>query len=42
MGINERNSDNALIQKYLGWKPSIRLRDGMEMTMSWIERQMPA
>jgi GDP-D-mannose 3', 5'-epimerase len=39
-GVNGRNSDNTLIQKYLGWEPSIRLRDGMEKTMSWIEEQM--
>jgi len=41
-GVNGRNSDNTLIQKYLGWEPSIRLRDGMEKTMSWIEEQMLA
>ena len=41
-GVNGRNSDNALIHKYLGWEPSIRLRDGMEKTMAWIEEQMLA
>jgi nucleoside-diphosphate-sugar epimerase len=41
-GVNGRNSDNTLIQKYLGWEPSIRLRDGMEKTMTWIEEQMVA
>ena len=35
-GVNGRNSDNTLIQKYLGWEPSIRLRDGMEKTYAWI------
>ena len=39
-GVNGRNSDNALIEKYLGWEPSIRLRDGMAKTMTWIEGQM--
>jgi GDP-D-mannose 3', 5'-epimerase len=39
-GVNGRNSDNTLIHKYLGWEPSIRLRDGMERTMAWIEQQM--
>jgi GDP-D-mannose 3', 5'-epimerase len=39
-GVNGRNSDNTLIQKYLGWEPSIRLRDGMARTMAWIEEQM--
>ena len=41
-GVNGRNSDNTLIHKYLNWEPSIRLRDGMEKTMSWIEQQMLA
>jgi len=35
-GVNGRNSDNTLIKKYLGWAPSIRLRDGMEKTYAWI------
>ena len=39
-GVNGRNSDNTLIRRYLGWEPSIRLRDGMEKTMAWIEQQM--
>lgn len=39
-GVNGRNSDNSLIRKYLNWEPSTRLRDGMEVLMSWIERQM--
>ncbi|MGD0831722.1 MAG: NAD-dependent epimerase/dehydratase family protein [Terracidiphilus sp.] len=39
-GVNGRNSDNTLIEKLLGWEPSIRLRDGMEKTMTWIEEQM--
>jgi nucleoside-diphosphate-sugar epimerase len=41
-GVNGRNSDNTLIRKYLNWEPSIRLRDGMEKTMAWIEQQMLA
>jgi nucleoside-diphosphate-sugar epimerase len=41
-GVNGRNSDNTLIQKLLGWEPSIRLCDGMERTMAWIEEQMLA
>jgi nucleoside-diphosphate-sugar epimerase len=39
-GVNGRNSNNTLIHKLLGWEPSIRLRDGMEKTMAWIEQQM--
>ena len=38
-GVNGRNSDNELIQKYLGWAPGIRLRDGMERTYAWIEKE---
>jgi nucleoside-diphosphate-sugar epimerase len=41
-GVNGRNSDNTLIQKYLGWEPSIKLRDGMARTYAWIESQMMA
>ena len=41
-GVNGRNSDNTLIRNYLNWEPSIRLRDGMEKTMAWIEQQMLA
>src|SRR2546423_11717430 len=39
-GVNGRNSDNTLIQKYLGWEPNTRLRDGMEKTYAWIYDQM--
>ena len=39
-GVNGRNSDNTLIQKYLGWEPSTRLSDGMEKTYRWIYDQM--
>jgi GDP-D-mannose 3', 5'-epimerase len=41
-GVNGRNSDNTRIQEYLGWEPSIRLRDGMEKTYQWIEQEMHA
>jgi GDP-D-mannose 3', 5'-epimerase len=41
-GVNGRNSDNTLIEKYLGWEPSIRLRDGLAKTYEWIESQMLA
>jgi len=35
-GVNGRNSDNEMIQREIGWAPSIRLRDGMEKTYRWI------
>lgn len=39
-GVDGRNSDNSMILDRLGWEPSIRLRDGLETTYRWIERQM--
>jgi GDP-D-mannose 3',5'-epimerase len=39
-GVNGRNSDNTLIRKYLGWEPSVRLRDGLEKTYAWIYDEM--
>jgi nucleoside-diphosphate-sugar epimerase len=39
-GVNGRNSDNTLTQKYLDWEPCIRLRDGLEKTYRWIYDQM--
>jgi nucleoside-diphosphate-sugar epimerase len=41
-GVNGRNSDNTKILDYLGWEPSIRLKDGMAKTYEWIESQMLA
>ncbi len=35
-GVNGRNSDNTLIQKLLGWEPSISLKDGLAKTYAWI------
>jgi nucleoside-diphosphate-sugar epimerase len=35
-GVRGRNSDNTLIKQYLGWEPSISLRDGMKKTYDWI------
>jgi nucleoside-diphosphate-sugar epimerase len=41
-GVNGRNSDNTLIQKLMGWEPSIRLRDGLEKTYAWIHDEYVA
>jgi nucleoside-diphosphate-sugar epimerase len=38
-GVNGRNSDNTLIQKYLNWEPNIPLQIGMEKTYAWIQEQ---
>lgn len=39
-GVRGRSSDNTLIEKTLGWAPSISLRTGMEKTYAWIYDQM--
>ncbi len=39
-GVTGRNSDNSMILDRLGWQPSIRLRDGLEQTYRWIEKEM--
>ena len=39
-GVNGRNSDNTLILEKLRWEPSIKLRDGLEKTYSWIENEI--
>jgi nucleoside-diphosphate-sugar epimerase len=39
-GVNGRNSDNTRIKQYLGWEPSVKLRDGLAKTYAWIESQM--
>jgi nucleoside-diphosphate-sugar epimerase len=41
-GVMGRNSDNTLIQRYLGWEPSIPLRTGLEKTYAWIYDQYVA
>ncbi|MEQ1498436.1 MAG: NAD-dependent epimerase/dehydratase family protein [Novosphingobium sp.] len=41
-GVRGRNSDNRLIEKELGWRPSEPLRDGLAKTYRWIEAQVMA
>ena len=41
-GVNGRNSDNTLIEKRIGWAPSIKLREGMAKTYAWILEQYTA
>ena len=38
-GVNGRNSDNTLMQNYLGWEPNTPLRTGLEKTYRWIYDQ---
>jgi len=39
-GVRGRNSDNTLIKKVLGWAPSIKLQDGLNLTFVWIKNQV--
>lgn len=39
-GVAGRNSDNALVEKELGWSPSITLAEGLERTYAWIYDQI--
>lgn len=42
LGVRGRNSDNRLLAEKLGWAPSRPLREGLEMTYRWIEKQVEA
>ncbi len=39
-GVRGRNSDNTLINKVLGWTPSIKLEDGLKITTEWIRERI--
>jgi GDP-D-mannose 3',5'-epimerase len=39
-GVRGRNSDNTLIREYLGWEPSIPLKEGIKKTYDWIREQL--
>ncbi|MFM1988721.1 MAG: hypothetical protein RJA99_1678 [Pseudomonadota bacterium] len=39
-GVRGRNSDNRLVERELGWRPSKPLRYGIERTYRWIEEQV--
>jgi len=40
LGVRGRNSDNKIIHEKLGWKPTRPLREGLEKTYRWIEKQI--
>jgi nucleoside-diphosphate-sugar epimerase len=40
LGVRGRNSDNNLIYKKLGWKPTQPLITGLRKTYTWIEEQV--
>lgn len=39
-GVRGRNSNNDLIELHLGWKPSMKLYDGLKITYDWIFKQV--
>ena len=39
-GVRGRNSDNALLNRVLGWEPSITLEEGLKTTYRWIEEKL--
>jgi nucleoside-diphosphate-sugar epimerase len=39
-GVRGRNSDNSRLREVLGWEPRWTLRQGLELTYEWIERQL--
>jgi GDP-D-mannose 3',5'-epimerase len=40
IGVNARNSDNEMIERELGWRPTEKLKTGMEKLYSWIDKQV--
>lgn len=40
LGVAGRNSDNRLIYEKLGWKPNMKLIDGLRKTYEWIKKQI--
>ena len=40
LGVKGRNSDNNLIFEKLGWKPTMKLKNGLEITYKWIDSQL--
>ena len=40
LGVRGRNSNNNLIYEKLGWKPTMRLLDGLKKTHEWIDEQV--
>jgi len=40
LGVRGRNSDNSLIEKQLGWRPTQPLKKGLEKTYEWVAKQV--
>jgi GDP-D-mannose 3',5'-epimerase len=39
-GVRGRNADNTRLRQVLGWEPGTSLRDGLQETYRWIEKQV--
>jgi nucleoside-diphosphate-sugar epimerase len=39
-GVRGRNSDNTLLNRVLGWEPSISLEEGLRTSYRWIEGEL--
>ena len=39
-GVRGRNSNNDLIKEKLGWAPSVKLEDGLNVTFEWISSKI--
>ena len=39
-GVRGRSSDNSLVNKKIGWKPNLTLKEGLAKTYAWIENQI--
>lgn len=39
-GVRGRNSDNRMIERELGWRPTQTLRQGVETTYAWINNEV--
>jgi len=39
-GVRGRNSDNTLLNRVLGWEPTIQLEEGLQITYRWIESEL--
>ncbi|RIA89158.1 glycosyltransferase family 2 protein [Glomus cerebriforme] len=40
VGVNNRNSDNTLVNEYLNWSPKYSIREGMKKTSLWIQQEL--
>jgi len=39
-GVRGRSSDNSLVNRKIGWKPNLTLKEGLAKTYTWIEHQI--